>query len=187
MASIKNSERTVSIKLGRDISNFKSTIAQIENAWKKVYPNNKFEYAFFDQTIAGFYDKEQKTAQLMNTAMSIAIFISCMGLFGLATFTAQQRVKEIGIRKVLGASAASIVSMLSKDFLMLIIISLVIASPIAYYLMHKWLQDFAYRISISLWVFLWSGLAAIAIAFATVSFQAIKAAVTNPVKSLRNE
>jgi len=187
MGSIKKSERTVSIKLGKDISNFKSTIAQIENAWKRVYPNDKFEYAFFDQTIAGFYDKEQKTAQLMNTAMAIAIFISCMGLFGLATFTAQQRVKEIGIRKVLGASAAGIVSMLSKDFLILIIISLVIASPIAYYLMYKWLQDFAYRINISLWPFLLSGLSAMFIAMATVSFQAIKAALANPVNSLRSE
>jgi ABC-type antimicrobial peptide transport system permease subunit len=189
MTSIKNNERTVSIKLATDkgIGDFKSTIAQIESSWKKVYPNDKFEYAFFDQTIAGFYDKEQKTAQLMNTAMLIAIFISCMGLFGLATFTAQQRIKEIGIRKVLGASAVGIVSMLSKDFLILVIISLVIASPIAYYFMHVWLQDFAYRIGISPWTFLLSGLAAILIALATVSFQAIKAALANPVKSLRSE
>jgi len=187
MCSIKGNERTVSIKLGRNISNFKATIVQIEKAWKNVYPNDKFEYAFFDQTIAGFYDKEQKTVRLMNTAMLIAIFISCMGLFGLATFTAQQRIKEIGIRKVLGASAAGIVSMLSKDFLILIIISLVIASPIAYYFMHNWLQDFAYRIGISPWPFLLSGLAAIIIALATVSFQAIKAALANPVKSLRTE
>lgn len=188
MCSIKGRERAVSIKLaGKDLSNFKATIAQIGSAWKEVYPNDKFEYTFFDQTIVGFYDKEQKTAQLMNTAMLIAIFISCMGLFGLATFTAQQRVKEIGIRKVLGASVARIVSMLSKDFLLLIVISLVIASPIAYYFMHTWLQGFAYRITINLWMFLLSGLAAIMIAFATVSFQAIKAALTNPVKSLRNE
>ena len=189
MCSIKGHERSVSIKLasGKQMSNFKATIAQIEQAWKNVYPNDKFEYIFFDQTIAAFYDKEQKTAQLMNTAMAIAIFISCMGLFGLATFTAQQRIKEIGIRKVLGASAASIVSMLSRDFLMLIIISMVIASPIAYYLMNEWLQDFAYRIDIGIWAFLLSGLAAIVIAFVTVSFQAIKAALTNPVNSLRNE
>jgi len=189
MCSIKGRERTVSIKLatGKGISNFKATIAQIENAWKNIYPDDKFEYAFFDQTIAGFYDKEQKTAQLMNTAMLIAIFISCMGLFGLAMFTAQQRMKEIGIRKVLGASVAGIASMLSKDFLVLIIISLVIASPIAYYFMHVWLQDFAYRINISPWTFLLSGLAAILIAIATVSFQAIKAAMANPVNSLRSE
>jgi predicted permease len=189
MCSIKGRERTVSMKLatGKGISNFKATIAQIQNAWKEVYPNDKFEYAFFDQTIAGFYDKEQKTAQLMNTAMLIAIFISCMGLFGLAMFTAQQRMKEIGIRKVLGASVAGIVSMLSRDFLVLILISLVIASPIAYYFMHVWLEDFAYRINISPWTFLLSGLAAILIALATVSFQAIKAAMANPVNSLRSE
>jgi len=189
MCSIKGRERAVSIKLatGKGVSDFKATIAQIESAWKKVYPNDKFEYAFFDQTIAGFYDKEQKTAQLMNTAMLIAIFISCMGLFGLDTFTARQRMKEIGIRKVLGASVARIVSMLSKDFLVLIIISIGIASPIAYYFMHEWLQDFAYRINISPWTFLLSGMAAILIALVTVSFQAIKAAMANPVNSLRSE
>ena len=189
MCTIKGNERTVSIKLatGKPISNFKATIAQIEKAWKEVYPNDKFEYAFFDQTIAGFYDKEQKTEQLMNTAMLIAIFISCMGLFGLATFTAQQRVKEIGIRKVLGASVGNIVSMLSKDFVLLIVIAILIASPIAYYFMYQWLQDFAYRIPISAWVFLLSGAGAIIIALITVSFQAIKAAVANPVRSLRSE
>lgn len=189
MASVKGRERTVSMKLatGKGITDFKSTIAQIESAWKKVYPNDKFEYAFFDQTIAAFYDKEQKVAQLMSTAMLIAIFMSCMGLFGLTMFTARQRMKEIGIRKVLGASAAGIVSMLSKDFLVLIVISLVIASPIAYYIVHEWLQDFAYRVDISPWIFLLSGAAAIIIALATVSFQAIKAALANPVKSLRSE
>jgi len=189
MTSQKRAERSISLKLAAngDLSNFKTTIAQIGRAWKDVYPNDKFEYTFFDQTIAGFYDKEQKTAQLMNTAMLIAIFISCMGLLGLATFTAQQRVKEIGIRKVLGASITTIISMLSRDFLILVVVSLVIASPIAYYFMHSWLQDFAYRVNISLWVFLLSGLSAVIIAFATVSFQAIRVALTNPVKSLRNE
>jgi putative ABC transport system permease protein len=190
MGSIKKNERTISVKLatqGKQVDDFKSTIAQIEIAWKKVYPNDKFEYSFFDETIARMYDKEQKTAQLMNTAMAIAIFISCMGLFGLATFTAQQRIKEIGIRKVLGASAAGIVAMLSKDFLSLVVVAIFIASPIAYYFMHLWLQDFAYRISISWWIFLLSGLAAILIALITISFQSIKAALTNPVKSLRSE
>jgi ABC-type antimicrobial peptide transport system permease subunit/AraC-like DNA-binding protein len=189
MASVTKSERTVSIKLsaGKGISDFKTTIAQINKAWKQVYPNEKFEYTFFDQTIANFYNKEQKTSQLMNIAMLIAIFISCMGLFGLATFTSQQRVKEIGIRKVLGATALSIVSMLSKEFLGLIIISLLVASPIAFYLMHYWLQGFAYRININLWVFLLSGSAAMVIALLTVSFQTLKAALTNPVNSLRNE
>ena len=167
MASLKTNERAVSIKLatrGKQVDNFKATIAQIKNVWAKVYPDDKFEYRFFDETIASLYDKEQKTAQLMNTAMLIAIFISCMGLFGLATFTAQQRLKEIGIRKVLGASVTGIVSMLSRDFLTLVIISMLIASPIAYYFMHLWLEDFAYRVNISWWVFLLSGSAAIIIA-----------------------
>ncbi|HEY2580436.1 MAG TPA: ABC transporter permease, partial [Mucilaginibacter sp.] len=127
MTTLKSNERSISLKLatqGKQISNFKNTIAQIESAWKNVYPADKFEYHFFDESIAKLYDKEQKTAQLMNAAMAIAIFISCMGLFGLATFTAQQRLKEIGIRKVLGASVAVIVAMLSKDFLILVIIAL---------------------------------------------------------------
>jgi putative ABC transport system permease protein len=190
MASQKRNERGVSIKLatqGKQLDHFKNTIAQIERAWKIAYPNDKFEYRFFDQTIANMYDKEQKTAQLMNTAMAIAIFISCMGLFGLATFTAQQRIKEIGIRKVLGASATGIVAMLSKDFLVLVVIALLIASPIAWYFMHLWLQDFAYRINISWWTFLLSGSAAIFIALLTISFQSVKAALMNPVKSLRSE
>lgn len=190
MSTSKEFSRIVSVKLsteGKQISNFRQTMAKIEKLWKDIYPNEKFEYKFFDKTIAKFYDKEQKTAQLMNTAMAIAIFISCMGLFGLATFAAQQRIKEIGIRKVLGASITGIVSMLSKDFLKLVLIAIVIASPIAYFFMHQWLQDFAYRINISWWVFVLSGLAAVSIALITVSFQAIKAAIANPVKSLRTE
>ena len=123
----------------------------------------------------------------MKTAMAIAILISCLGLFGLATFTAQQRTKEIGIRKVLGASVAGIVSMLTRDFLKLIIIALIIASPIAYYFMQEWLQDFAYRISIGVWVFFIAGITAIFIAIITISYQAIRAAVKNPVKSLQTE
>ncbi|ASU34853.1 ABC transporter permease [Mucilaginibacter xinganensis] len=190
IASLKKGERTVSIKLttrGKQADDFKNTIAKVKKAWDEVYPNDKFEYAFFDQTIAKLYEKEQKTARLMNIAMSIAILISCMGLFGLATFTAQQRFKEIGIRKILGASAARIVSMLSKDFLILVVIAIFIASPVAYYFMHLWLQDFAYRVNISWWIFLLSGVSAILIALATISFQSIKAALANPVKSLRSE
>ena len=123
----------------------------------------------------------------MNIAMGIAIFVSCMGLFGLATFTAEQRRKEIGIRKVLGASVAGIVTMLSKDFLKLVMLSLVIASPIAWYFMNDWLQGFAYRVNISILIFLLAGAMAIFIAVVTVSFQAIKAALANPVASLRSE
>jgi putative ABC transport system permease protein len=190
ISTSKKYSRIISAKLtteGKQIDSFKKTIAQIERIWKNIYPNEKFEYKFFDETIAKFYDKEFKTEQLMNTAMAIAIFISCMGLFGLATFAAQQRTKEIGIRKVLGATVTSIVSMLSIDFIKLIVLALIIASPVAYFFMNKWLQNFEYRIHISWFVFVLAGFAAVLIAVATVGFQAIKAAVANPVKSLRTE
>lgn len=190
MGSVKDSEKTISIKLatkGKNADDLKMTIAQIEKASKEIYPNEKFVYKLFDEQIAGFYDKEQKTSQLMSIAMGIAIFISCMGLFGLATFTAEQRVKEIGVRKVLGASAANIVAMMSKDFISLVVIAIFIASPIAWYAIYNWLQGFAYRVDISWWIFLLSGLSAVIIALVTISFQSVKAALANPVKSLRSE
>ena len=162
-------------------------MAQVEKTWKEVYPTKKFEFSFFDETIGRMYEKEQKTARIMNIAMGIAIFISYMGLFGLAAFTAQQRTKEIGIRKVLGATVADIVTMLSGDFVRLVLLSIVIASPVAYYFMHGWLQDFAYRVSIPWWIYAIAGLGAIGIALLTVSFQAIRAATANPVDSLRTE
>ena len=162
-------------------------MAQVEKTWKEVYPTKKFEFSFFDETIGRMYEKEQKTARIMNIAMGIAIFISYMGLFGLAAFTAQQRTKEIGIRKVLGATVADIVTMLSGDFVRLVLLSIVIASPVAYYFMHGWLQDFAYRVSIPWWIYAIAGLGAIGIALLTVSFQAIRAATSNPVDSLRTE
>ena len=190
ISTSKKYSRIISVKLAaqeKQNRGFKATTAQIEKLWKEVYPNEKFEYKFFDETIAKFYDKELKTEQLMNTAMAIAIFISCMGIFGLVTFEAQKRTKEIGIRKVLGAKVSDIVSMFSMDFLKLILLAFVIASPVAYYFMHQWLQNFAYRINISWWIFITSVLAAMFIALVTVSFQAIKAAIANPVKSLRTE
>lgn len=190
ISSFKWGERDISIKLstrGKGAGNFNSALAGIRKDWKEIYPNEKFDYSFFDETIAKLYDKEQKTSRLMNLAMGIAIFISCMGLLGLATFMTERRTKEIGVRKVLGASIGSIVSLLTRDFIRLVLLAVVIASPIAYYFMHAWLQDFAYRISISLWVFLVAGLAAVFIALITVGFQAIRAAIANPVDSLRSE
>jgi ABC-type antimicrobial peptide transport system permease subunit len=184
------STRTISIKLatnGRQMEQVKKTLAAIESTWRTVYPDKEPAWTFFDETIATLYEKEQKTAQLMNTAMFMAIFISCMGLFGLAAFTMQQRTKEIGIRKVLGASISNIMTMLSMDFLKLVFIAAIIASPIAWYFMHQWLEDFAYRTTISWWVFILAGLAAILITICTIGFQAIKAAITNPVKTLRSE
>ena len=182
--------KNIGVKLttkGGQLSDLKATLTSIEQEWNKVYPDNTFDYAFLDDSIARLYEKEQKTGQLVNTATGIAILISCMGLFGLAMFTAQQRTKEIGVRKVLGASVLSIVTLLSKDFLKLVGIALVIASPIAWWAMNKWLQDFAYKVDIEWWVFALAGLLSIGIALLTVSFQSIKAALANPVKSLRAE
>jgi putative ABC transport system permease protein len=190
IASNSNASRVISIKLatqGKQIEDFKNTVAKMEGIWKEVYPNQKFEYRFFDDVIAAFYDKEQKTAQVINASMVIAIFISCMGLFGLSTFTASQRTKEIGIRKVLGASVANITTMLSKDFIGLILIAILIASPIAWYFMNDWLRGFAYRIHFSIGIFLVAGAMALLIGMLTISFHSIRSAIANPVKSLRSE
>jgi len=133
------------------------------------------------------YNAEQQTGKLFITFAVFAIFIACLGLFGLVTYAAEQRIKEIGIRKVLGASVGTIVTMISKDFVKLVLIAFVIAFPVGWWMMNKWLQGFAYRTNISWWVFALAGLLTIAIALITVSFQAIKAALANPVKSLRTE
>jgi ABC-type antimicrobial peptide transport system permease subunit len=165
----------------------KATLARIERTWKSVYPAGAFHYSFLDESIALLYEKDRQTATLMNTAMLITIFISCIGLFGLAMFSAERRTKEIGVRKVLGASVADITVLLSKDFVALIAIAALTASPIAWYFMNRWLADFAYRITISWWMFLLAGLSALFIGLATVSYQAIQAALKNPVKCLRTE
>ena len=181
---------SIAIKLAASETNMKSLkpiVAGIEQQWKKIYPGEPFDYSFLNESVTWLYGQEKKTAWLMNAAMVITIFISCMGLFGLGMYTAQKRTKEIGIRKVLGASVTNITAMLSKEFLILILIAIVVASPVAYYFSHQWLQDFAYRTSISWWIFLIAGAGAILIALLTVSFQAIKAAIANPVKSLRTE
>ena len=167
--------------------NIKQSLSVLENTWKKLNPNEPFEYSFLDQDFQKNYESESKQASLINYFTIIAIIISCLGLFGLATFTAEQRRKEIGIRKVLGASVSGLVTLLSKDFLRLVIIAVIIASPLAWYAMHKWLQNFAYQTSITWQVFALTALIAIVIAFVTISFQAIKAAIVNPVRSIRTE
>jgi putative ABC transport system permease protein len=174
---------------GKSADNIKATIAKMTKAYNEVYPNSNWEFDpnFFDETIANFYKKEEQFAQVLNTATGIAILISCLGLFGLVAFSTAQRTKEIGIRKVLGASVQQIVGLLSKDFLKLVILSIIIASPIAYYFMNEWLQDFAYRVSIEWWIFVLAGIISIIIALLTVSYQSIRAALANPVKSLRTE
>lgn len=182
--------RSLNIKLslaGTTPDQLKQTLSGIEKAFASVYPNEKFDYRFFDDTISKFYEKERQMEGLMNTAMIIAIIISCLGLFGLAAFTARQRTKEIGIRKVMGASVSNIATLLSKDFLQYVFIAAVLASPIAWYCMHKWLQGFAYSAPIAWWIFVLAGMMAMLIALVTVSFQSIKAALMNPVESLKAE
>lgn len=164
-----------------------ASIEAIEKTWNRVFPDFVFEYKFLDDKIESFYKKENQLSHLYKIFAAIAIFLSCLGLYGLASFMAAQRIKEVGIRKVLGATVTNVIYLFSKEFIVLIAIAFVIASPIAWYFMHDWLQDYPYRINMSWWIFIAGGIVAIIIALATVSFQAIKAAVANPVKSLRTE
>jgi putative ABC transport system permease protein len=165
----------------------KEAVAAAEKIWKSFVPDQPFEATFLDETFEKQYRREERAGLLFNIFAGIAIFISCLGLFGLATFMAVQRTKEIGVRKVLGASVAGLVALLTRDFLKLVLISIVIATPIAWYAMQKWLTDFAYRIEMQWWMFALAGAAAITVAIMTVGVQSIKAALRNPVKSLRNE
>jgi putative ABC transport system permease protein len=168
----------------------KSTEANLkiaEGIFKKYNPEYPFEYKFIDEEYARKFDDEKRTGILTALFAGLTIFISCLGLFGLAAYMAQNRIKEIGVRKVLGASVTSITTLLSKDFLKLVIIALLIASPIAGFTMYKWLQNYPYRVNLEWWVFALAGMSAISIAILTVSFQAIKAAMSNPVKNLRTE
>jgi putative ABC transport system permease protein len=178
------SYNNISIKTS---GNVPAAIAQIEKTWKKFLPETPFEYQFLDNRYAKLYEAEERQSSIFTIFSCIAIFIACLGLFGLSAFTISQRVKEIGVRKVLGASTGNIVKLISTDFLILVIIAAVIAFPVAWFVMNHWLQSFAYRINIGWAVFVLSAIIALLIAFATISFQAIKAAVANPVKSLRSE
>lgn len=168
-------------------SNIPETIAAIEKAWKKVYPDGVFEFKFLDAQIDAFYKAEERLYQLFKIFAGLAMLISCLGLWGLSTLSAQQRTKEIGIRKVLGASVNAIVMMLSKDFFVMVLIALVIGSPLTYYLVNNWLQTFAFHIDIRWQVFVIGGVASLVIALLTVCYQAVKAGLANPVDSLRNE
>ncbi len=168
-------------------ANTHATIAYIENQWKKFYPEYRFDFSFVDDDLQALYTADKRLGALFGIFSMLAIFISCLGLFGLISLTVQNRVKEIGVRKVLGASVFNITHLISKDFLKLVILSFIISSPIAWYVMTKWLQSFAYRINIEWWVFLLACLLAVVISLVTLSFQTIKAAIANPVKSLRSE
>jgi putative ABC transport system permease protein len=184
---IQESENWGAIAVRINSKNISSVINSIQTKWKSMTSGQPFNYTFMDADFNKIYTAEQQTGKLFITFAVFAIFIGCLGLFGLVTYAAEQRTKEIGVRKVLGASVGGIVAMLSKDFAKLVLIASVIAFPVAWWAMHKWLQSFAYRINISWWIFIVAGAAAILIALITVSLQAIKAAIANPVKSLRTE
>lgn len=175
----------ISIKING--ANLKNALAHIEQTWRRLLPETPYDYTFLNERFDNLYRAEQRQGTIFTIFSLIAIFIACLGLFGLSAFTITQRVKEIGIRKVLGASIGSIVALLSKDFLKLVGVAAVIAFPVAWYAMNSWLQDFAYRINVQWWVFIAAGIVAALIAFVTISFQAIKAARSNPVKNLRTE
>ncbi|GAB3990909.1 ABC transporter permease [Spirosoma daeguense] len=174
----------ISVPLKGDVT---AAIQQVETVWKQFFPAQPFDYQFLDARFGRLYAREQTQQTLFTVFAGIAILISCLGLFGLSMFMAEQRTKEIGIRKVLGASEVSLVALFSKDFLKLVLISLFIASPIAWYAMHNWLEGFAYRTDIHWWTFVLAGGLTVLIALLTVSFQSVKAALTNPIKSLRSE
>jgi len=173
----------IKIKPGKD----KAVLSYVENTWNQVYPDYVYQYRFLDESIAEFYTQENRLAILYKIFAAIAIFISCLGLYGLVSFMAAQRIKEVGIRKVLGASANNIVYLLSREFSMLIIIAFVIAGPIAWYIMHNWLQNYTYRIRMGASIFMVAFVGSMIIAWITVGHRAIKAAIANPVKSLRTE
>ncbi|WCT14706.1 ABC transporter permease [Mucilaginibacter jinjuensis] len=176
-----------SMVVATNSKNYKALLSQISAVWHKNLPLVPFEYSFLDSEVQKQYETEIVLSQIINSFTLIAILISCLGLFGLAAFSAEQRRKEIGVRKVLGSSVSGIVKLLSVDFVKLVVISFIIATPIAWYGMNKWLQAFAYRVTLSWWMFALAGMMALFIALFTVSFQAIKAALLNPVKSLRSE
>ncbi|TMI93132.1 MAG: FtsX-like permease family protein [Bacteroidetes bacterium] len=175
----------ISIKISG--SNIPAALNRIESTWKNFLPDTPYQYTFLDENFARLYEAEQRQKTILIIFASLAIFIACLGLFGLSAFAIMQRLKEIGIRKVLGADTSTIVALLSKDFLKLVAFAAIPAFVVSWYFMNKWLEDFAYRISMPWWMFLTAGILAAVIALITISFQAIKAALTNPVKSLRTE
>ncbi|MCB0574383.1 MAG: ABC transporter permease, partial [Saprospiraceae bacterium] len=165
-----------------------SVISALERDWNQLSTGQQpFNYHFLDDSFASMYDAERRVGAIAAIFGLLSILVSCLGLFGLAAYTTEQRTKEIGIRKVLGASVTGITALLTRDFLKLVLLAIVVAVPAAWYAMNYWLQDFAYHVDLQIWIFIASGLAAILVAFLTVSFQSIKAALSNPVKSLRTE
>jgi putative ABC transport system permease protein len=194
--SLRQNIGALCMKIGKDAgtisfrmktTDVSQTINQIRNTWKQIAPNEPFTFSFLNEEFDHMYRSEQRSGKIFISFAVLAVLIACLGLFGLAAYAAEQRTKEIGIRKILGATVSNIVTMLSKDFLKLVLIASLIAFPVAWWFMNKWLQDFAYRIHISWWVFVLATFVSVFIAIITVSFQAVKAALTNPVKNLRTE
>lgn len=168
-------------------NSWKVALSKIEKVWNEVYPDEVFEYTFFDQDLRKYYESEQNISGLLKWATGLAILISCLGLLGLVIYTTTQRTKEIGVRKVLGASISDIVSMISREFILLVLLAFAIATPIAWLAMHKWLQNFAFRTEISWWIFFLAGVIMIFIALVTLGFQTIRSAMADPVRSLRTD
>jgi len=180
-----NARQAYSLKI--KTSNVPATIAAVQKTWNKFFPADPFNYYFLDDLFDQQYKADQSFGKIFGLFAFLAIIIACFGLLGLSAYNVLQRTKEIGIRKVLGASVQNVLYILSKDFITLVLIAFVIAVPVTWFIMHSWLQDFAYRISIQIWVFAIAGVLAILIALLTIGIQALKAAVANPVKSLRTE
>jgi ABC-type antimicrobial peptide transport system permease subunit len=185
--NLSNEQGNVAILKINPSQNAKDALNKIEQVFKKFNPDQPFEYQFVDDDYEKKFSDEERVGKLASFFAILAVAISCLGLFGLTSFVAEQRKKEIGVRKVLGASVINVWNLLSKDFVWLVFISFLISIPLSYYFMHNWLQNYRYRADISWWIFAVAGIGAVVITLLTVSFQAIKAAVSNPVKSLRTE
>jgi ABC-type antimicrobial peptide transport system permease subunit len=176
----------INIKLNAS-GNASQSMAALEKIFKKYNPDYPFEYHFVDEDYARKFEDTQRTSMLIGLFAGLTIFISCLGLFALSAYMVERRVKEIGVRKVLGASVVRITMLLSKEFLLLVVVSLLVASPIAWYVMQRWLDGYSYRIRLEWWIFVAAALVSLLVALLTISFQTIKAAVANPAKSLRTE
>ena len=181
----RNYSRTFMVRIGGN--NIKETLSSLEMLWKQRIPERPFNYHFLDEDYSKLYQAERRSSALFGVAAGLAIILACLGLFGLAAFTTVQRTKEIGIRRILGAKVSSITMLLSSNFLKLIGIAILVAAPLAWWAANKWLQDFAFRIPVQLYVFVLAALATMLIALFTVGFHSVKTALTNPVKSLRTE
>ena len=182
-----DAEDTGCLSIRMNSADIPGLLAQVKNKWTGMSRNLLFDYSFMNEDFDGLYRSEQRVGKIAIIFTSLAVVIACLGLFGLAAYAAEQRTKEIGIRKVLGANVSTIVGLLSKDFLLLVLIAILLAAPAGWWAMHSWLQGFAYRQNIQWWVIAVAGFGAIFIAFITISFQSIKAALSNPVNSLRSE